>query len=138
MYKSMIWESMLNETFINPFKSHTLFQDRLNQATAIREKFPFKAPIIVQKHHTETDLIDIDRSKFLVSFDYTSADLIRAICHRLHRLSETKALFFLTESGKILQPNKSISVIYEENKDEDGFLYIFYHSENTFGFNPLT
>ena len=27
-----------------------------------------------------------------------------------------------------------MSAIYEENKDEDGFLYMTYSGENTFGF----
>jgi GABA(A) receptor-associated protein len=28
-----------------------------------------------------------------------------------------------------------MSVLYEENKDEDGFLYMTYSGENTFGFH---
>lgn len=30
-----------------------------------------------------------------------------------------------------------MSTIYDEHKDEDGFLYIVYSGENTFGFVPL-
>ena len=130
----MIWESMINENNIsNPFKYHTSFEDRIRQSTTIREKHPSKVPIIVQKHHTESHLTDLDKTKFLVSLDFTGSHLTRVVCHRLQRLSETKALFFLTESGKLFQPNTLISTIYEESKDDDGFLYIFYHSENTFG-----
>lgn len=130
----MIWESMINENNIsNPFKYHTTFEDRIRQSTAIREKHPTKIPVIVQRHHTEVDLMDLDKSKFLISLDFTSSHLTRVVCHRLQRLSETKALFFLTESGKLFQANTLMSTIYEEHKDDDGFLYIFYHSENTFG-----
>lgn len=31
-------------------------------------------------------------------------------------------------------PAAMLSAIYEENKDEDGFLYMTYSGENTFGF----
>lgn len=37
-------------------------------------------------------------------------------------------LFFLVFAGAIM------SAIYEEKKDEDGFLYVTYSGENTFGY----
>jgi len=48
------------------------------------------------------------------------------------KLDPSQSLFLMTNS-KILNHNKPISDTYEENKSEDGFLYIYYTSENTFG-----
>ncbi|KVI09408.1 Autophagy protein Atg8 ubiquitin-like protein [Cynara cardunculus var. scolymus] len=38
----------------------------------------------------------------------------------------------------MLPPTAALmSAIYEENKDEDGFLYMSYSGENTFGFQEM-
>lgn len=43
-----------------------------------------------------------------------------------------KAIFIFVND--ILPPTAAlISTIYEEHKDEDGFLYVLYSGENTFG-----
>jgi GABA(A) receptor-associated protein len=48
------------------------------------------------------------------------------------KLSPEKAIFIFVDD--ILPPTAALmSAIYEEHKDEDGFLYILYASENTFG-----
>jgi GABA(A) receptor-associated protein len=36
---------------------------------------------------------------------------------------------------RLFFPASLMSAIYEENKDEDGFLYMTYSGENTFGFH---
>ena len=47
-------------------------------------------------------------------------------------LDSSKALFF-TINNKMEAANKTISDIYNDEKHEDGFLYIVYSAENTFG-----
>ena len=36
-------------------------------------------------------------------------------------------------NNSLCPSNRLMGVIYEDNKDDDGFLYIKYSSENTFG-----
>lgn len=48
-------------------------------------------------------------------------------------LLSTESLFIFSGST-MLSSNTLMSVIYEKNKDVDGFLYIKYSGENTFGF----
>jgi GABA(A) receptor-associated protein len=47
-------------------------------------------------------------------------------------LSSEKALFVFI-NGTIPAMNALLSQIYREHQDEDGFLYINYNTENTFG-----
>ncbi|GJS89427.1 ethylene-responsive transcription factor 13-like protein [Tanacetum coccineum] len=48
------------------------------------------------------------------------------------KLSAEKAIFIFVKN--ILPPTAAMmSAIYKENKDEDGFLYMTYNGENTFG-----
>ena len=48
------------------------------------------------------------------------------------KLSPERALFIFCNG--LLPPTSSVlSQVYEANKDEDGFLYVTYSGENTFG-----
>ena len=48
------------------------------------------------------------------------------------KLEASQALF-VTVNSVLESSNTMISELYETQKDEDGFLYIVYTSENTFG-----
>ena len=47
-------------------------------------------------------------------------------------LDAEKALFFLIQNT-IPTSSALISSVYDDNKDDDGYLYVIYSSENTFG-----
>lgn len=48
------------------------------------------------------------------------------------KLSPEKAIFIFV--GNVLPPTAAMmSSVYDQNKDDDGFLYITYSGENTFG-----
>ena len=48
------------------------------------------------------------------------------------RLASEKAIFLFV-SGNIPSSGSIMSVLYDNYKDEDGFLYISYSEENVFG-----
>ena len=63
--------------------------------------------------------------------DLTVRQSVYVIRKRI-KLPSEKAIFIFVND--ILPPTAAlISTIYEEHKDEDGFLYILYSGENTFG-----
>ena len=76
-------------------------------------------------------LKDIDKKKFLVPSDLTIGQFIYVIRQRI-QLAPTQALFLFV-NNTLPATISPISVIYENNKNEDGFLYIEYNSEETFG-----
>ena len=67
----------------------------------------------------------------MVPVDLTVGQFVYVIRKRI-KLTSEKAIFIFVND--ILPPTAAlISTIYEEHKDEDGFLYVLYSGENTFG-----
>lgn len=103
---------------------------KLESAVMLR-KYPDRIPIIIEQSQSCKDLFPIDKNKFLVPNDLTMGQFVCVIRKRL-KLPPEKALFLFV-SDVILKNNSIISNVYDEYKDKDGFLYIFYSSESTFG-----
>jgi GABA(A) receptor-associated protein len=86
--------------------------------------------VIVEKAE-KSDIPDIDKKKYLVPADLTVGQFVYVVRKRI-KLSSEKAIFIFVKN--VLPPTAAMmSSIYEEHKDEDGFLYFTYSGENTFG-----
>jgi GABA(A) receptor-associated protein len=69
--------------------------------------------------------------RYLVPADRTVGQFVYVIRKRI-KLSPEKAIFVFVNN--VLPPTAALmSSIYEEHKEDDGFLYIAYSGENTFG-----
>lgn len=113
------------------FQEEYKFEYRKKEFLKIKNKYPERIPVIVEKNIKCDDLINIKKKKYLVPNELNISSLIYLIRKNI-KLDSSKALFLMT-NNKILNNNKSLYDAYEENKSEDGFLYIYYTSENTFG-----
>jgi len=114
------------------FKEKQSFEQRLIESTNIKNKFPGRIPVIVERaSNTHTDIPLIDKNKFLVPGDLTLGQFIFIIRKRLI-LSPEKALFIFVNNNLPLTSHL-IRELYSIHCDPDGFLYIKYASENTFG-----
>ncbi|XP_042946329.1 autophagy-related protein 8C-like isoform X1 [Carya illinoinensis] len=112
------------------FMVFDISERRVAEAARIREKYPDRVPVIVEKAE-RSDIPDIDKKKYLVPADLTIGQFVYVVRKRI-KLSAEKAIFVFVKNT--LPPTASLmSAIYEENKDEDGFLYMTYSGENTFG-----
>ena len=70
-------------------------------------------------------------AEFLVPSDLTCGQFVYVIRKRI-KLSPEKALFIFCNNQ--LPPTSALmSSIYAEHKDNDGFLYVTYSGENSFG-----
>ncbi|KAL9260669.1 Autophagy-related protein [Drosera capensis] len=112
------------------FKFEHPLEKRQAESTRIRDKYPDRIPVIVERAE-KTDIPDIDKKKYLVPADLNVGQFVYVVRKRI-KLSPEKAIFIFVKS--ILPPTAAMmSAIYEEHKDEDGFLYMTYSGENTFG-----
>lgn len=113
------------------FKQTNDFDTRKKESAKIREKFPNKIPLIAEKGKN-TSLNPADKKKYLVHEDMTLAQFIVVLRKRL-TLKNTEALFVYVGDNTLATAATPIIQLYESHKDPDGFLYLTYCSENTFG-----
>ena len=114
-----------------PFKERFPFENRLEESRRIREKYPERLPIIVERHSTALNVPEIDSNKFLVQDDLTFGQMVYVIRKRVEIPSDQAMYFFV--NGKVMPFNKLIFDIYDNNQSKDGFIYLTYSGESTFG-----
>lgn len=113
------------------FKKNNSLSKRKNNCDTILIKYPDRIPVIVEKDKSSRNLNDIDKNKFLVPYELTLGQLLHIIRQRCN-LDPSQSLYLFC--GNTLPPtSQTIGNIYQDQKDEDGFLYITYCAENTFG-----
>ncbi|KAG2672261.1 hypothetical protein I3760_13G032000 [Carya illinoinensis] len=112
------------------FKREHDLEQRRAEAARIRKKYADRIPVIVEKAE-RSDIPYIDKKKYLVPADLTVGQFVYVIRKRI-KLSAEKTIFIFVNN--VLPPTGTImSTIYDQKKDEDGFLYVTYSGENTFG-----
>lgn len=115
---------------MSTFKEKFSYEKRRLESQKLREKYPNRIPIIIDKHKIST-IPDIDKNKFLVPCDITVGHFFFMIRKRINLKKEDAMYIFIND--KIPSLTALISSIYKEYKNEDGFLYAIYCSEATFG-----
>jgi GABA(A) receptor-associated protein len=96
----------------------------------IRSKYPDRVPIICEKA-PKSNVPDIDKKKYLVPSDLTVGQFVYVIRKRI-KLPAEQAIFIFV-NGHIPSNASLLSAIYDEHTDPDGFLYLTYSGESTFG-----
>jgi len=118
-----------------PFKDEYSLSARTAQADRIRDKFPDRIPVIVERSAKSTtsvpDVADIDKRKYLVPGDLSVGQFIYVLRKRV-KLSPERAMFIFV-GNKLPASTMLMRALYDEMKDVDGFLYVAYSGESTFG-----
>ena len=113
------------------YKKNNSLEKRSKESENILKKYPNRIPVIVERSEKCKEINDIDKNKFLVPNDLTMNQFIYVVRKRL-KLSSEKALFVFI-NDKLMPNSRTLYEIYQEEKEEDDFLYMNYASENTFG-----
>ena len=93
----------------------------------LREKYPNRFPVIVEKNKKCQNLQDIDKKKFLVPEDLTVGQFVYIIRKRI-KLEPSEALYLYCNNTL-----PSTSVLMSSVCSHDDFAYFTYSKENTFG-----
>ena len=112
------------------FKEKFDFEKRSYEATRINKKYPDRIPVIVEKAQ-QSNMPYIDKHKYLVPKDLTVSQFIYVIRKRVKIKAEEAIFLFINNS--LPASSELMSTVYENNKDEDQFLYATFSGENTFG-----
>lgn len=104
---------------------------RIKEAHEIMKRYPNKIPVIVEKSKQAVDIPDIDRTKFLCPDDLSVGQFIYVIRKRM-TIPPEKALFVFV-NNTLPMASQIMRDLYNTHKDVDGFLYMIYAGENTFG-----
>ncbi|XP_028289916.1 gamma-aminobutyric acid receptor-associated protein-like 2 [Gouania willdenowi] len=113
------------------FKEDHSHDHRCAEAVKICSKYPDRVPVIIEKV-PGSQIVDIDKRKYLVPSDITVGQLMCIIRKRI-RLPSEKSIFLFV-SRTVPQSSMTMGQLYDREKDEDGFLYVEYSGENTFGY----
>ncbi|KAG6412589.1 hypothetical protein SASPL_125271 [Salvia splendens] len=102
------------------FKEQFSFDERAEESQDIIAKYPDRVPVVAERY-SKSDLPEMEKRKFLVPRDMSVGQFIHILAARL-RLDPGKP-----------QTTSLIESLYNSSKDDDGFLYMCYSSEKTFG-----
>ncbi len=116
-----------------PFKEMFSFEERKTHSSDIKVKYPDRIPIVMQRSVNDRILGDMDKIKYLVPGDITITEFMAILRRRLN-VNSTVAIYLYNPDNKIiLSGTNSITELYTKYGNEDGFLYIEYCGEATFG-----
>lgn len=113
------------------FKNLYSLEKRKETSSRLRDKYPNIVPVIVEAMQS-IGTPDIKTTKFLVPGTTTLGKFIYEIRQRIPDLKPQEALFVFV-NGSLYPTSKQIYELDHKGRNEDGFLYMTYCMENTFG-----
>lgn len=123
----------MNHVSHTPYIVQHSLTNRKAESRRIKEKYPDRVPVICERNHKCNDKIPyINKNKYLVPYDLTVGQFMFVIRKRLV-LDPSIAIYFMSDNGDNLLSSMTIGELYDSCDSVDGFLYIKYCGESTFG-----
>jgi GABA(A) receptor-associated protein len=120
---------------------HKTLQQKIEDSSRLLLKYPDRIPLIIEKEMSDS-FLNLKNCKYLIPKDMTVGDFLCIIRTKINKtFNEKKAIFTFVKSvdkfnnsSYILIPmNNIMGDIYRTYKLNDGYLYIKFGIENTFG-----
>ena len=107
-------------------------ESKLKHSTKLLSKYSDHVPVIIKRNANDKILQDIDKEKYLIPKNLQIKE-IQGIIRKKITIDSKQAIFIFVGSGILVPLSMDIGEIYNTYKNDDGFLYITYTAENTFG-----
>jgi hypothetical protein len=105
-------------------------QEKIN---FLLKKYPDRIPVIIEK----CNFLNLTNNKYLLPKQMYVSYFLSIIRTKMNKTFDSKkAIFTFVKSGNsyfLINLNENIENIYNQYKEPDGFLYIKFGIENTFG-----
>lgn len=109
------------------------FDDRKKKFNSLMAKFPDKIPVILEKSKTDKYLPKMEKTKLLLSYEMTISNILQLLKKNINITQNTAVYIMVSNKNIMLSGSQNISSIYNQHKNNDGFLYLEYCTENVFG-----
>jgi GABA(A) receptor-associated protein len=123
----------MDEEGLLSFKQENSFEKRKNISGNVRADYPDRVPVIVERYGNVKFLPKTGHRKFLVPLDISTTLFVAEIRKKIKIEHETAIWFFVGSKNSLLPSGQPMFQIYNKYADEDGFLYMIYSEENSFG-----
>lgn len=130
MYKYFFNDVQAPNKLDYEYKSEHSFENRRARSTQIINQYNL-IPIIAERAGPKNSK-HISNARFLVDNDMTIGSFLYTIRSRL-KINQNEAMFLFINNKVIPSNNDKMGKLYNEYKDNDGFLYITFSLENVFG-----
>ena len=109
------------------------FECRVRQTDIMCMRHPDKVPVMLDEHGDAGNQLALKKKKFMIPRNVTCAQFIVMIRERI-QLHPTQTLFFMTvPKHHLICGTTTIGELYDKEKNDDGFLYVVYAFEHSFG-----
>lgn len=119
------------DLLIHKFITENTAEKRKQVSAKLRKEHPGHIPIIIGRSET-VNTPAISKNKFLAPQDITFSKFAYELRKNIINLNKSMSLFFFIGNNTLVPSSALMGHLYNKYKDNDGFLYITYSSENTF------
>nr|XP_023018685.1 microtubule-associated proteins 1A/1B light chain 3C-like [Leptinotarsa decemlineata] len=116
----------------SPPKTIKPLEVRREEVMTLRNRFPTKLPVIVQRFSKEHHLPHINKQKFLVPKELTMSQFMILIRNRV-RVHSHQALYLMVNENVMVSLSLTMAEVYSNHANPDGYLYVTYASQEVFG-----
>lgn len=113
------------------YRKNVPFDERKLKAALILKQHVGRIPVVVECSDQLQSLHPLKKNKFIVPFDLTLSQFIFVIRKHM-KLDPTYAIFVFI-NNKLHPITSLMGALYQDQQDEDGFMYLNIFQESTFG-----
>ena len=121
---------------LGKYRKSVTFDERKLKASLILNKHPDRIPVVVECSEALQAIHPLKKNKFIVPYELTLAQFMFVI--RKHMKLEPEYAIFVFINNRLHPTTSFMGVIYAQEKEEDGFMYLDVFQESTFGHRQIS